>query len=115
LREEHAELAATIGLLEAEQGQVTDASDEARSLSQKAVDRLFSGTDLIRASLEPRSNLREAHVVQSGFFGHTTRMARMLIRASEQFLSNCRDRRGTVDIFVRPGFFGRDLHDDFGE
>ena len=51
LREEHAELAATIGALEAEQKQVTDASDEARMLSQKAVDRLFKGTDLIRSSL----------------------------------------------------------------
>jgi methyl-accepting chemotaxis protein len=51
LREEHAELAATIGALEAEQKQVTDASDEARMLSQKAVDRLFRGTDLIRSSL----------------------------------------------------------------
>ena len=51
LREEHAELAATIGALEAEQRQVTDASDEARMLSQKAVDRLFKGTDLIRSSL----------------------------------------------------------------
>lgn len=51
LREEHAELAATIAALEAEQQQVTDASDEARMLSQKAVDRLFRGTDLIRSSL----------------------------------------------------------------
>ena len=51
LREEHAELAATIAALESEQQQVTDASDEARMLSQKAVDRLFRGTDLIRSSL----------------------------------------------------------------
>jgi methyl-accepting chemotaxis protein len=51
LREEHAELAATIAALEAEQQQVTDASDEARMLSQKAADRLFRGTDLIRSSL----------------------------------------------------------------
>jgi methyl-accepting chemotaxis protein len=51
LREEHAELAATIAALETEQKQVTDASDEARMLSQKAVDRLFRGTDLIRSSL----------------------------------------------------------------
>jgi methyl-accepting chemotaxis protein len=51
LREEHAELAATIAALETEQQQVTDASDEARMLSQKAVDRLFRGTDLIRSSL----------------------------------------------------------------
>jgi methyl-accepting chemotaxis protein len=51
LREEHAELAATIAALEAEQKQVTDASDEARLLSQRATERLFSGTDLIRSSL----------------------------------------------------------------
>ena len=51
LREEHAELTATIGALEAEQQQVSDASEEARLLSQKAVDRLFRGTDLIRSSL----------------------------------------------------------------
>jgi methyl-accepting chemotaxis protein len=51
LREEHAELAATIAALEAEQQQVTGASEEARMLSQKAVDRLFRGTDLIRSSL----------------------------------------------------------------
>lgn len=51
LREEHAELAATIAALEAEQRQVTDASDEARMLSQKAVERLLRGTDLIRSSL----------------------------------------------------------------
>ena len=51
LREEHAELAATISALEVEQQQVTDASDEARLLSQKAADRLIRGTDLIRLSL----------------------------------------------------------------
>ncbi len=51
LREEHGELAATIAALESEQRQVADASDEARLLSQKAVDRLFRGTDLIRSSL----------------------------------------------------------------
>src|SRR6187551_1676805 len=42
LREEHAELAATIASLEAEQRQVTDASGEARPLW---------GSDLIRSSL----------------------------------------------------------------
>ena len=51
LREEHAELAATVATLEAEQRQVTDASDEARMLSQKAVERLMWGSDLIRSSL----------------------------------------------------------------
>jgi len=51
LREEHAELAATVATLEAEQQQVADASDEARALSQKAVERLLWGSDLIRSSL----------------------------------------------------------------
>ena len=51
LREEHAELAATVASLEAEQRQVVDASDEARALSQKAVERLLWGSDLIRSSL----------------------------------------------------------------
>ena len=51
LRGEHAELAATVALLESEQRQVTDASDEARMLSQKAVERLMWGSDLIRSSL----------------------------------------------------------------
>jgi methyl-accepting chemotaxis protein len=51
LREEHAELAATVASLEAEQRQVADASDEARALSQKAVERLLWGSDLIRSSL----------------------------------------------------------------
>ena len=51
LREEHAQLAATVASLETEQRQVTDASDEARALSQKAVERLLWGSDLIRSSL----------------------------------------------------------------
>jgi methyl-accepting chemotaxis protein len=51
LRGEHAELASTVALLESEQRQVTDASDEARVLSQKAVERLMWGSDLIRSSL----------------------------------------------------------------
>lgn len=51
LRGEHGELAATVAKLEAEQRQVTDASDEARMLSQKAVERLLWGSDLIRSSL----------------------------------------------------------------
>lgn len=51
LREDHAELAATVATLEAEQRQVADASGEARALSQKAVERLLWGSDLIRSSL----------------------------------------------------------------
>lgn len=51
LRGEHADLQATVAALEAEQQQVTDASDEARMLSQKAVERLLQGSDLIHSSL----------------------------------------------------------------
>jgi len=51
LRGEHAELQATVATLEAEHEQVADASDEARMLSQRAVDRLGQSTRLIRSSL----------------------------------------------------------------
>ncbi len=51
LRGEHAELQATVAALEAEQKQVTDASDEARMLSQKAAERLLQGSEVIRSSL----------------------------------------------------------------
>ena len=57
LRGEHAELQATVAALEAEQQQVTAASEEARALSQKAVYRLGHGTDLIRSSLGQVSEL----------------------------------------------------------
>ena len=52
LREEHDELQGTVAALEAEQKQVTDASDEARLLSQRAVAELSNGGKLIRSSLE---------------------------------------------------------------
>ena len=52
LREEHDELQGTVAALEAEQKQVTDASDEARMLSQRAVVQLSNGGRLIRSSLE---------------------------------------------------------------
>lgn len=52
LREEHDELQGTVAALEAEQKQVTDASDEARLLSQRAVAELGNGGRLIRSSLE---------------------------------------------------------------
>lgn len=51
LREEHTELQATVATLESEQRQVTDASDEARLLSQRAVKQLNDGNRLIRSSL----------------------------------------------------------------
>jgi methyl-accepting chemotaxis protein len=51
LRDEHSELQATVASLEAEQRQVTDASDEARLLSQRAVSHLSDGNRLIRSSL----------------------------------------------------------------
>jgi methyl-accepting chemotaxis protein len=57
LRDEHSELQATVASLEAEQRQVTDASDEARLLSQRAVSHLSDGNRLIRSSLGQIGNL----------------------------------------------------------
>ena len=51
LREEHARLAETISELEADEARVAEASDEARLLSERAIENLGEGTALIRASL----------------------------------------------------------------
>lgn len=57
LRHEHDELQGTVAALEAEQKQVTDASDEARMLSQRAVSQLSDGGRLIRSSLDQIGDL----------------------------------------------------------
>jgi methyl-accepting chemotaxis protein len=51
LREEHNSLRATVTALEADQSKVADASDEARLLSERAIERLGEGTTLIHSSL----------------------------------------------------------------
>ena len=51
LREEHDALRGTVGDLEADQERVAEASDEARLLSERAIERLGEGTSLIQASL----------------------------------------------------------------
>ena len=51
LRAEHAELAATVAELEADQQRVLEASDEARLLSAEAIKQLSSGTAQIDSSL----------------------------------------------------------------
>ena len=51
LRSEHGALAETVRALEADQTKVAKASDEARLLSERAIDRLSEGTALIQSSL----------------------------------------------------------------
>ena len=59
LRAEHAELQDTVAALEADQQKVSEASDEARLLSEKAIERLGEGTTLIRSSLGQINGLLE--------------------------------------------------------
>ncbi len=51
LREEHEALRGTVTDLEADQVKVAEASDEARLLSERAIERLGEGTSLIQSSL----------------------------------------------------------------
>ena len=51
LREEHAALKDTVAALETDQTKVAEASDEARLLSERAIERLGEGTSLIESSL----------------------------------------------------------------
>jgi len=51
LRAEHDALQGTVAALEADQGKVSEASDEARLLSEHAIERLNEGTELIHSSL----------------------------------------------------------------
>lgn len=51
LREEHEALQGTVAALEADQSKVSEASDEARLLSERAIERLEEGTALIQSSL----------------------------------------------------------------
>ncbi len=59
LRAEHSALAGTVLELEADQRKVSEASDEARILSERAIERLGEGTELIQSSLGQISNLLE--------------------------------------------------------
>lgn len=52
LREEHEALRGTVSALEADQTKVAEASDEARLLSERAIERLGEGTALIQSSLD---------------------------------------------------------------
>ena len=57
LRAEHVALADTVAELEADQRKVAEASDEARLLSERAIERLGEGTNLIHSSLGQISEL----------------------------------------------------------
>ncbi|WP_299192546.1 methyl-accepting chemotaxis protein [uncultured Erythrobacter sp.] len=57
LRAEHVALQGTVAALEADQSKVAEASDEARLLSERAIERLGEGTALIQSSLGKISSL----------------------------------------------------------
>ncbi|MEP3420905.1 MAG: methyl-accepting chemotaxis protein, partial [Erythrobacter sp.] len=59
LREEHEALRGTVTALEADQTKVSEASDEARLLSERAIERLGEGTSLIQSSLGQIGSLLE--------------------------------------------------------
>ncbi len=59
LREEHEALRGTVTALEADQSKVAEASDEARLLSERAIERLGEGTSLIQSSLTQIGSLLE--------------------------------------------------------
>ncbi|WP_298466416.1 methyl-accepting chemotaxis protein [uncultured Erythrobacter sp.] len=59
LREEHEALRGTVSALEADQTKVAEASDEARLLSERAIERLGEGTSLIQSSLAQINSLLE--------------------------------------------------------
>jgi methyl-accepting chemotaxis protein len=59
LREEHDALRETVAALESDQIKVAEASDEARLLSERAIDRLGEGTLLIQSSLRQINSLLE--------------------------------------------------------
>lgn len=59
LREEHEALRGTVSALEADQVKVSEASDEARLLSERAIERLGEGTSLIQSSLAQINSVLE--------------------------------------------------------
>ena len=59
LREEHEALRGTVSALEADQVKVSEASDEARILSERAIERLGEGTSLIQSSLAQINSVLE--------------------------------------------------------
>ncbi|MEO0589633.1 MAG: methyl-accepting chemotaxis protein [Pseudomonadota bacterium] len=59
LRAEHDALQGTVAALEADQAKVGEASDEARLLSERAIERLGEGTALIQSSLGQINELLE--------------------------------------------------------
>lgn len=59
LRAEHTALRGTVSALEADQAKVAEASDEARLLSERAIERLGEGTALIHSSLGQINSLLE--------------------------------------------------------
>lgn len=59
LRKEHEALRGTVAALEGDQIKVSEASDEARLLSERAIERLNEGTELIQSSLGQITSMLE--------------------------------------------------------
>lgn len=59
LRSEHSALSGTVKALEDDQMKVSEASDEARLLSERAIERLNEGTELIQSSLGQIASMLE--------------------------------------------------------
>ena len=59
LRDEHNSLRETVTALEADQTKVAEARDEARLLSERAIERLGEGTSLIHSSLGQTNEVLE--------------------------------------------------------
>ena len=78
LREEHNSLRATVTALEADQNKVAEASDEARLLSERAIERLGEGTTLIHSSL---GQINEVLELVEALAQHVTSFAFAQIRS----------------------------------
>jgi methyl-accepting chemotaxis protein len=83
LRAEHSALSGTVEALQADQNKVAEASDEARLLSERAIERLGEGTALINSSLGQINSVLE--LVET-LAGHVTGFAAAMeqVRRSAQ-------------------------------
>lgn len=84
LRAEHAALQDTVAGLETDQAKVAQASDEARLLSERAIERLSEGSALIQSSLDQITGLLElVETLTSHVTGFAAAMAQVRRSAQE--------------------------------
>lgn len=87
LRAEHDALRETVAALEADQSKVAQASDEARLLSERAIERLGEGTSLIQSSLGQINALLE---LVDALGAHVTSFSAAMeqVRRSAQYIDD---------------------------